>query len=98
MINVYKVQKGETFLSIARKFNVNAEGLKHDNNFQGELFEGARIIIRPSKAVYTVKPFEKLSDIALKLNVNVQKLMDANYLKKPFVFAGQVLIIPSDDE
>ncbi len=98
MARIYKVQKGETFQSIAKKFNVSAEGLKHDNNFSCALFEGARLIIRPSKAVYTVKPFEKLSDIAVKINVSIEKLMKANYLDKPFVFAGQVLIIPNDEE
>jgi len=98
VLKVYKVGFGETFSTIAVKFGVSSEGLKHDNNFTEEVFEGARIIIRPSKAVYTVKPFEKLSEIAEKLNIPLKKLMDANFLTKPFVFAGQVLIVPEDEE
>ena len=98
MITVYKVQKGDTFASIATKFGVSAEGLKFDNNFNCNLFEGARLIIRPSKAIYTVKPFEKLSEIALKLNVSLNALLEANHLERPFVFAGQVLIIPDEKE
>lgn len=97
MQKIYKVGKGETFSTIAMKFGVSSEALKHDNNFSGEVFEGARIIIRPSKSIYTVKPFEKLSEIAIKLGVPLVELMKANYLDKPFVFAGQVLVVPETD-
>lgn len=98
MITVYRVEKGDTFASIGAKFGVSPEGIKFDNNFSCALFEGARLIIRPTKSIYTVKPFEKLSEIAVKLNVSLTKLMEANKLDKPFVFAGQVLIIPDDEK
>lgn len=96
MISVYKVKKGDTFLSIATKFNLSSEALKRDNGFQEEVFEGARLIIRPSKCVYVVKPFEKLSDIAKKLNVCVEDLMSYNGLRKPYVFAGQILVVADE--
>lgn len=98
MLTVYKVGKGESFSTIAVKFGVSSEGLRHDNGFSGEVFEGARLIIRPSKTVHTVKPFEKLSDIASFYHLTTAELMSANYITKPFVFAGQVLVIPKEDE
>lgn len=92
-MDVYRVEKGDTFLSIATKFNLSSEALKRDNGFTGEVYEGARLIIRPSRCVYIVKPFEKLSDIAQKLEVSVERLMSTNGLRKPYVFAGQILVV-----
>ena len=96
MISVYRVGKGETFVTIANKFNLSSEALKRDNGFTGEVFEGARLIIRPSKCVYKVKPFEKLSDIAHALGVTPELLMEANGLRRPYVFAGQILVMPCE--
>ena len=96
MISVYRVKKGDTFLSIATEFNLSSEALKRDNGFQGEVYEGARLIIRPSKCVYVVKPFEKLSDIAKKLDVTTEALMATNGLRKPYVFAGQILVVADE--
>ena len=93
MISVYRVEKGDTFLSIATKLNLSSEALKGDNPGFSEVFEGARLIIKPSKCIYVVKPFEKLSDIAKKLDVTIEALMEMNGLRKPYVFAGQVLVI-----
>ena len=93
MIKVYQVKKNDTFLSIATKFNLSLELLKRDNGFVGEVHEGARLIIKPSKCVYTVKPFEKLSDIATKLGVGQENLMQMNGLRRPYVFAGQILVV-----
>ena len=93
-MEVYKVKKHETFSSIAKRFNLSAEALKKDNGWSGEVFEGARLIIREVGAVHRVKPFEKLSEIATLYELSVEELMKANYLLKPYVFAGQTLVIP----
>ena len=93
-MQIYRVSKNETFSTIAKKFNLSAEALKRDNNWQGEVFEGARLIIRESEFIHRVKPFEKISDIAKYYDVELSTLMAANYLKQPYVFAGQTLVIP----
>ncbi len=94
---VYKVKKGETFALIAKKYNLSAETIKRDNDWHGELFEGARLILREAGITHKVKPFEKISEIADLYNVSLNLLMSANYLTKPYVFAGQTLIIPKNN-
>lgn len=91
---VYKVSRGETFSSIAKKFNLSAELIKKDNRWKDEVFEGARIILNDSAISHRVKPFEKISDIATYYNVSLDKLMEINHMSKPYVFAGQTLVIP----
>lgn len=93
-MEVYKVKKGETFATIAKKFNLSAEALKKDNSWSGEIFEGARLIIREIGTVHHVKPFEKISEIASLYDMSIDSIMAANYLAKPYVFAGQTLVIP----
>ncbi len=93
-MKVYKVKKGETFSSIAKKFNLSAELIKKENNFIGEIFEGARLLLNDTGISHRVKPFEKISDIAVFYNVSLDKLMEINHMTKPYVFAGQTLVIP----
>ncbi len=93
-MTIYKVQKGETFSSIAKKFQTSAELLKKENGFSIEVFEGARLIITGEGSLHKVKPFEKISDIADLYDISLERLMEANMLTKPYVFAGQTLVIP----
>lgn len=94
---VYKVKKDETLAIVAKKFNLSVESIKHDNNWSGEVFEGARLLIRESGKLHKVKPFEKISDIAKLYDISLSCLMNANFLSKPYVFAGQTLIIPENN-
>ena len=93
-MTVYKVKKGETFSSIAKAFNLSAELIKKENGFVGEIFEGARLLLNDTGISHRVKPFEKISDIATFYNVSLDKLMEINHMTKPYVFAGQTLVIP----
>ena len=93
-MKIYKVKNGETFASIAKRFNLSAEVIKKENGFNQEVFEGARLIISDTGLSHRVKPFEKISDIATFYNVSVNKLMEINHMTKPYVFAGQTLVIP----
>lgn len=93
-MEVYKVKKGETFATIAKKFNLSAEALKKDNGWSSEVFEGARLVIREVGKIHHVKPFEKISEIALLYDTTIDSIMTANYLSQPYVFAGQTLVIP----
>lgn len=93
-MKVYKVKKGETFSSIAKKFNLSTELIKKENGFVGEIFEGARLLLNDTGISHRVKPFEKISDIATFYNVSLDKLMEINHMTKPYVFAGQTLVIP----
>lgn len=91
---VYKVKQGETFSQIAKRFNLSVEVIKKENKWTCELFEGARLILNESGVSHRVKPFEKISDIANYYNVSLDKLMEINHMSKPYVFAGQTLVIP----
>ena len=93
-MKVYKVKSGETFASIAKQFNLSVEVIKKENGWQGEVFEGARLLLNDSGISHRVKPFEKISDIATFYNVSVNTLMEINHMTKPYVFAGQTLVIP----
>ena len=93
IIYAYKLKKGDTFQSIAEKFNLNDSVLRDLNPNITEIKEGLhfKIIIRD---FYTVNSGDDLEIILKKFRLNSIELMKANDFCDQQVHVGQELIIP----
>lgn len=95
--NTYKVVKGDTLYSIARKFNTTVDELKALNNLTSNTISIGQILKIPSSSTttYTVVKGDTLYSIAKKFNTTVDKLKVLNNLGTNTISIGQVLKIPS---
>lgn len=106
----YKIRRGDTFATVARKFRTNVAYLRDINDFprKKKLKVGQVIYVpdrtplqekRPelAKQFYIVQPGDSLASIAEKYNVSVVDLKKANRLnRKSKVKTGSKLIIPGE--
>ncbi len=93
--NTYVVKLGDTFYSIAKKYNVSVNDLKNANNLNDNLLIVGQELIIPSNTnnYYIVKAGDTLYSIARKYNMTVKELEDKNNLTSNVLSVGQQLII-----
>lgn len=92
--NTYVVKLGDTFYSIAKKYNVSVNDLKNANNLNDNLLIiGQKLIIPSDTNSYIVKAGDTLYSIARKYNMTVKELEDKNNLTSNVLSVGQKLII-----
>lgn len=109
---VYKVKKGDTLYSIAKKFGVDVQELKSFNNLESEkIIEGQEIKI-PAKGTvkkqrretqeygtYVVQKGARLEHIAKKLGVSQRELEELNpELKGKWLTKGTVVKVPKQEQ
>ena len=87
----YRVQKGESILAIANKFNGLVGKIICDNNLKKEIEEGDVILIESYENLYEFMPTDTLSSISKKFGVNKQEILDKNHL--PYLFFGLKILI-----
>ncbi|MBE9464355.1 LysM peptidoglycan-binding domain-containing protein [Dyadobacter subterraneus] len=87
------VKGGETFSSIASRYNLTTETLKSLNPSITELKSGDKIKIRV-KAVHTVGPGDILKVVSGKYDVSKEAIMKANGKTKDIASRGEELVIP----
>lgn len=104
--NYYFIQPGDTFYSIARRFNVSLDDLLEANPGvdPGSLAVGQIICIPlatppvtcpQGSIVYTVMSGDTFYSIAVKYNISVEKLVTANPTVRPdALLIGQKICIP----
>lgn len=82
--SVYQVQKGDTWNSLAKKFDISVKLLKSYNNSISKKFlsSGNRINI-PEKAIYTILPGETALKIAVANGMSYSELVTINNLSDP---------------
>ena len=97
--NTYKVQKGDSLYSIAKKFNTTVEEIKKLNNLKSNLLQIGDILLIPTistdnnEQTYIVQKGDSLYQIALKFNTTVDNIKKLNNLTSNLLSIGQVLII-----
>lgn len=92
--NKYIVKLGDTFYSIAKKYNISVNDLKNANNLNDNLLiVGQELIIPSSTDYYIVKAGDTLYSIARKYNMTVKELEDKNNLTSNVLSVGQKLIV-----
>ena len=87
------VKSGETFSSLASKYNLTTESLKSLNPSISELKAGDKLKIRV-KAVHTVGPGDILKVVSGKYDVSKEAIMKANGKSKDVASRGEELVIP----
>ena len=86
----YKVEPGDTLISIARRYNVDWKDLQRTNNIKsthdiqtGKTLCIPRKTLVPSEIVYQVKPGDTLTGIARRYNVDWKDLQRTNGISSP---------------
>lgn len=87
------VKSGETFSSLASRYNLTTETLKGLNPSISELKSGDKLKIRV-KAVHTVGPGDILKVVSRKYDVSKEAIMKANGKTKDMASRGEELVIP----
>lgn len=92
----HKVASGETFFSIASRYNLKVEQLQAVNPTidPANIKTGVTTVQVPVKAIHTVGPGDILRVVAKKYDITVQELMKANGKTKNFAQRGEKLVIP----
>lgn len=92
----HKVASGETFYSIATRYNVSVNTLKsyNTNVDPSNIKVGVTKITVPVQAIHTVGPGDILRVVAKKYDIPLQSLMKANGKAKNFAQRGEKLVIP----
>ena len=100
------VQPGETLFSIAKKYNVQVEGIKSLNNLKSnDIAVGMKLIINPNQppispdeeavvpGYHEVKQGETLYSIARMYNITLLELKALNELESDTIRVGEELIV-----
>ena len=90
----HTVKSGETFSSIAAKYNLKTGTLKGLNSSVSDLKSGTTKLKIQVKAIHTVGPGDVLRVVANKYGVTKEAIMKANGKTKDFTERGEKLIIP----
>ena len=88
----YRVNQGDSLLSVANKFNIPAFSIIKLNNLKREIAVGDLLYLEKlNRQVYCVKPFEKAQDVAKRFNLDENQLLLENNL--PYLFYGAKIYI-----
>ena len=102
--DVYKVQKGDSLWSIAKKFNVGVDELKKINRLNSNLISVGQELVIPGVApsnqtntTYIVQKGDTLYSIANANNTTVDEIANLNDLDTNNIYIGQKLILPNNN-
>ncbi|CAG5072122.1 hypothetical protein DYBT9623_04043 [Dyadobacter sp. CECT 9623] len=90
----HSVQSGETFSSIASRYNLKTETLQGLNPGVSDVKSGVTKLKIQVQTVHTVGPGDVLRVVAGKYGVTKEALMKANGRSKDFSERGEKLIVP----
>ena len=100
--NTYKVQKGDSLWSIAKRFNVGVNELKGVNNLSSNLISIGQELVIPGVApssqtniTYKVQKGDTLWSIANANNTTIDEIANLNDLMQNTIYEGQILQIPN---
>ena len=98
----YKVMKGDTLYSIAKKLDTTVDELKKINNLDNNILSIGEVIKIPTKTIdtgetelYQVKAGDTLYGIANKYGITLKELKAINNLTNDKLAIGQLLNVPS---
>ncbi|WP_149239527.1 LysM peptidoglycan-binding domain-containing protein [Dyadobacter sp. 32] len=94
----HEVKSGETFSSIASRYNLKTETLKGLNSSISDVKAGTTRLKVQVKAIHTVGAGDVLRVVAEKYGVTKSALMKANGKTRDFSERGEKLIIPFPDK
>lgn len=91
----YRVKKGDTLSSIARKYSVTIAEIRRLNGLRtSRLKRGQKLLIRQAgPRTYIVRRGDNLREIAKRFNLDPGHLMEINKMESPVLRAGQKLYL-----
>ena len=90
----HSVKSGESFSTIAARYNLKTETVKGLNSSTPDLKSGVTKLKIQVKAIHTVGPGDVLRVVASKYGVTKEAIMKANGKTKDFTERGEKLVIP----
>lgn len=102
MYKIYKVIMGDSFESIARKFNTTVNELQDINGKDYIVVNELIIVPNNSKNeyfdTYLVEKGDTLYSISKKYNISLMDLLNINGLdKENYIYPGQEIIVPKNN-
>ncbi len=101
-VDTYKVSKGDTLYSIARKQNTTISKIKELNNLTSDnLSVGMTLQVpstQPTYQTYTIKKGDSLYSISKKYNTTVDAIKKINNLPSNILTIGTTIQIPSSNQ
>lgn len=101
MYKIYKIEQGDTFESIARKFNTTVETLKKINgmNDTDNILVSQYLIVPVQRGVlfdiYVVQPGDNMYQIARRYGVKEDALLKLNGLEKnQYIYPNEEILVP----
>jgi murein DD-endopeptidase MepM/ murein hydrolase activator NlpD len=93
---IYKIQKGDTLLSIASDFGISLNSIIWANNIKSEnIIPGQELVILPiSGVLHEVKTGQTIEEIAALYSADSQEIIYFNHLTNNVVKPGDLLIVP----
>lgn len=93
----YTVQRGDSLIGLARRFNVNVEDIRNANNLRGSrILIGQNLTIPGTESrVYVVRRGDNLTRIAQRFNTSISAIVRTNQLRSETIYPGQRLTVPN---
>lgn len=93
---IYKVQKGDTLLSIASDFGISLNSIIWANNIKNEtIIPGQELVILPvSGVIHEVKTGQTVDELASLYSADSQKIIEFNHIKNNVLKPGETIIVP----
>ncbi len=87
----YRVQKGDTILSLCQKFSCSMGRLIFVNQLKEEVCAGDILLIEREKNTYMVKPTDTIESIAKKFCLSPEFILQKNNI--PYIFCGLIIAL-----
>jgi len=91
----HTVKKGDTLLSLSKKYSISVSELKEINNLKStKLKAGHQLVVKKiGPKTYTVRKGDNIYKIAKRLDIDIDELKDINGLETDLLKPGQKILI-----
>ena len=88
----YRVEEGDTILSLSEKFRMSACKIIKQNNLKKEISCGDILCIESGgQRLYKVNPFDTASSVAKKFNTTEEKILTDNGVE--YIYYGLIICV-----
>ena len=87
----YRVQSGDSVLSLCQRFNCSMGKLIFVNQLKMEISAGDILLIEREKRVYMVKQCDTIEKIAKEFCLSPEQILEKNNI--PYIFYGLVISV-----
>ena len=96
----HRVNKGDTLLSLSKKYSISVSELKEINNLRTtKLRIGQKLLVKETvHKTYTVKKGDNIYKIAKRFNIDIDELKDINDLETDLLKPGQKILMEPEAE